>query len=96
MAGERRTRAEKSRAQSHRQDHLSYSFHTEHGVQMGSSVSQPATPQTTQKSPAKKPKLAITDLFSYDVALIYQDLIKTVVITSLIMLAVIGVKVGLK
>jgi hypothetical protein len=34
MAGERRTRSEKQRAQLHRQEHLTYSFNAKEGVQM--------------------------------------------------------------
>lgn len=60
---------------------------------MGVGVTTAAGPK--ESSSGKKTKPTITDLFSYDVRLIYQDLIKTVVITSLIMLAVVGVKVGL-
>jgi len=97
MTGERRTRAEKSRTQLHRQDQLTYSFHSDRGVEINTEfVQQDLSRKAAQKEQSKKPKLAITDLFSYDVHLIYRDLIKTAVITSLIMLAVIGLKFGLR
>jgi hypothetical protein len=90
MAGERRTRSEKQRAQLHRQEHLTYSFNAKEGVQM-SAGSVAAT-----KPVVKKSGPSLTDLFQYDTTLIYQDLAKTVVITLLILCAVIGVKVGLQ
>lgn len=91
MAGERRTRSEKQRAQLHRQEHLTYSFNAQKGVQLSG-----AAPTTVVKPVAKKAGPSITDLFQYDTKFIYQDLVKTVVITLLILCAVIGVKVGLQ
>jgi len=95
MAGERRTRAEKSRAQIHRQEGLSYSFHAQQGIQIGAS----SVDEVSGKSPkaaTKRPKPVIRELFAYDVHLIYKDLIKTVVIAGVILLALVGVRVGLQ
>lgn len=94
MAGERRTRAEKSRAQIHRQEGLSYSFHAQQGVQIGTSSGDELISKSAKA--AKRPKPVITEMFAYDVHLIYKDLIKTVLIASFLVLVVIGVRVGLQ
>lgn len=90
MAGERRTRAEKTRAQTHRHEAMTYSFRSTEGT----------TPGKLSIPPVKKiPKthaIQLTDLFAYDVRLIYQDLRKTIIITGIILAAVIGLKVGLQ
>ncbi|MBW7944642.1 hypothetical protein H3C70_04585 [Patescibacteria group bacterium] len=95
MAGERRTRAEKARAQLHRQEHLTYSFQSDAVVK---SVSLNKNKTATRVSPVTqlpKSSRSITDLFEYDVHLIYQDLLRTVIITAVILAAVVGIKVGL-
>lgn len=90
MAGERRTRAEKARAQVHRHEAMTYSFRSTEGVTFGKPSVQPS-----QKNP-KTHAIQLTDLFAYDVRLIYHDLRKTVIITGIILAAVIGLKVGLQ
>lgn len=96
MAGERRTRAEKAGAQLHRQEHLTYSFRAGQGIQqnLGATTGVKAG-STPAKVTSPKAKPIITDLFAYDVRLIYQDLLKTVIITGIILAAVVGIKFGL-
>ncbi len=89
MAGERRTRADKARAQIQRQEHLTYSFTSEVKLTGNSKV------RVQQSVPQKKEKQSINSLFAYDVRLIYQDLWKTVIITGVILAVVLGLRYGL-
>lgn len=87
MAGVRRTRAEKERAQIHRQDAVTYSFSSKSSAKLAQ--------VKAAKGEAKAATFSITDLFDYDVRLIYQDLFKTILITGVILAAVVGLRFGL-
>ena len=70
MAGERRTRAEKARAQIHRQEHLTYSFRADASAKSVSLAENKTRAKITSVPPAQKSSRSITDLFEYDVYLI--------------------------
>ena len=102
MSGQqRRTRAEKERAQLHRQETLSYTFQAGQ-VQTAGQLVTKTTPATAAAGPVRSLKgapasknVSLADLFAYDVRLIYRDLGKTVMITALILATILGIRFGL-
>jgi hypothetical protein len=86
MAKERRTKADKQRAQVQRSSQLNYSYRA---AQKDTTKVFSTTAQTI-----KHPLASVSQLFAYDVQLIYRDLIKTVLITTLILGLVMGLKFG--
>lgn len=87
MAGERRTKAQKEKI-SLRRTQQTYSF-TPTDVEGLSQRVVSTAGQEKSRSPLQR---SINSLFAYDPALIYQDLRKTVVITILVFMVLIGIR----
>jgi hypothetical protein len=81
MSAERRTRAQKEKTTTHRLEQHTYSF----------SSGTRSTVSKTEKASSKAAR-DVSDLFSYDSSLIYRDLSKTVVIASIVLATLLGIR----
>jgi hypothetical protein len=77
----RRTRAQKEKTTAQRAEQHTYSFSSQ--ASPSSRKAEKATTSATRN---------VSELFSYDSALIYRDLSKTVVITSIVLATLLGVR----
>jgi len=83
MSGQtRRTKAQKLKTVEKRQDQFSYTYTSPSHDAIG-------TPITKAKN-IQHPANSVTALFKYDVNLVYKDLVKTLIITGLILTCLIG------
>ncbi len=98
MAGQQRTKADKARAQYHRQQQLSYSYQSNNRRDNSQLIKiAPANSSKPLKPfPTNTHTYSITDLFAYDVRFIYRDLVKTGIITGVILAVLIGIRIGIK
>src|SRR5471030_512924 len=93
----RRTKEQKQITQQKRVAALQYSYRapvtSAHPQSKPQSSPTTITTTTSTRSAEPTPKSAVTsrDLFQYDVRLIFQDLLKTVVITTFIFVLLIGI-----
>jgi len=83
MSGQtRRTKAQKVKTVEKRQDQFSYTY--------TSSIEDSTHTPLTQTKNIQHSANSVTALFKYDVNLVYKDLVKTLIITGVILICLIG------